>query len=1012
MANPRSLFIRMKTEDGEDQSFVLDTDKMTVGRSAEATFSTPDLGVSRLHLTIWAKGEKLFIEDHGSSNGTFVNGEKVEPKKSIQITENDSIQIGTWKNLFKFQSVERHLFLKKEDLKGMTADQRLEWEQIQEIGRREAEKIQKAALTMSENLREEAKKKGESFIEQAQLEARRITDTAKHEGDRYIQAAQQKDREIRSEAQTTADKMIAEAKHMIATAASVGERQGAEALDQARRKADKMLQDAHQEIQNQTLKSKQQIEELKLQNSNEIQESARRHQIELKEKLQQATLEAKQLLQQAQHEGREILSKAQQEAREIISKSEQQQRDLIQKTQKDYDETLAKAREKSDQLLSQSQKEIQLAKSFAEAKAKELVLNAESQIQEMRSTTMREIQEMKVDAQQAQEDAHNQLGIAKADAQRKAEEILDAARNEAQNLRLKTETESSNQRREAQNIYQDAESKARQLTLETEQRTFELKEKSTKEAQLLRTEADQLRKEAEEELLAAQSKVQAKVNEAWADAQRGIEDHKKELERKANEARELAIEEGRIQARELIRQAKKEVELHEESKRLLQKDIQSLKESALFETSEFEKTKSNHRQQLQTIENEIQKYVEQQHLEERKVKDLEAQYLQFQENLRKAVDERDQTIQSTKATLEKHEQALQNTTELEVRAKEAQIQWQKATAEFDKVKGDTATARAALTEELNKLRDRAGIQIAEMKKEAETEASKIKMSAVDEAKKIREEENRQIKIRQKHYIAEISRQLDLLLVPTLKELSKGNEIPTTQAALKIKDVVDAVVTEESFKATGLMDQVAKFDSGKMDEKKKKKIRWAMAVGIPSILAVINFFYPQFWQRTVFVLTGTSGDSDTAANHYAKKLQDEKLARTFKPQQNEEYKDTYLKNVLYTAGYAENKLNDANQEKWARDLMEFLHDELKVDEDSVVKLVAVESTLIEQLNNMMKDVDSKYLDVELEKARKVEDDVLTTMNQILKDEEKYEKFREFSKQYYLREYQGRMPANSK
>ena len=132
------------------------------------------------------------------------------------------------------------------------------------------------------------------------------------------------------------------------------------------------------------------------------------------------------------------------------------------------------------------------------------------------------------------------------------------------------------------------------------------------------------------------------------------------------------------------------------------------------------------------------------------------------------------------------------------------------------------------------------------------------------------------------------------------------------------------------------------------------------------------------------------------------MQDEKLARTFKPQQNEEYKDTYLKNVLYTAGYAENKLNDANQEKWARDLMEFLHDELKVDEDSVVKLVcSLESTLIEQLNNMMKDVDSKYLDVELEKARKVEDDVLTMES----DPERRRKIRKvprFSKQYYLRE----------
>ena len=135
--------------------------------------------------------------------------------------------------------------------------------------------------------------------------------------------------------------------------------------------------------------------------------------------------------------------------------------------------------------------------------------------------------------------------------------------------------------------------------------------------------------------------------------------------------------------------------------------------------------------------------------------------------------------------------------------------------------------------------------------------------------KIREEENRQIKIRQKALYCRNQSSVRFTFSSNSEGTFKGNEIPTTQTALKIKDVVDAVVTEESFKATGLMDQVAKFDSGKMDEKKKKKIRWAMAVGIPSILVVINFFYPQFWQRTVFVLTGTSGDSDTAANHYAK-----------------------------------------------------------------------------------------------------------------------------------------------
>jgi pSer/pThr/pTyr-binding forkhead associated (FHA) protein len=83
-------FISGKYQGGE---FPLKPEKQVViGRSSELDMVLVEDMVSRKHSKITATGGKLTIEDLGSTNGTFVNGEKI---KTCRLKEGDRILIGT-----------------------------------------------------------------------------------------------------------------------------------------------------------------------------------------------------------------------------------------------------------------------------------------------------------------------------------------------------------------------------------------------------------------------------------------------------------------------------------------------------------------------------------------------------------------------------------------------------------------------------------------------------------------------------------------------------------------------------------------------------------------------------------------------------------------------------------------------------------------------------------------------------------------------------------------------------
>jgi predicted component of type VI protein secretion system len=81
----------MFRSDGGRKSFSVTRDVVVVGRREDCDLRIPLGEVSRKHCRFVKDGEALRIEDLGSSNGTFVNGERVQ---EALVNAGDTVQVG------------------------------------------------------------------------------------------------------------------------------------------------------------------------------------------------------------------------------------------------------------------------------------------------------------------------------------------------------------------------------------------------------------------------------------------------------------------------------------------------------------------------------------------------------------------------------------------------------------------------------------------------------------------------------------------------------------------------------------------------------------------------------------------------------------------------------------------------------------------------------------------------------------------------------------------------------
>lgn len=68
-------------------------DELTVGRAAGCQITLDDTYVSQLHARLFQRDDQLYVEDLGSTNGTYLNRRKVSAP--MVVSRGDQIQIGS-----------------------------------------------------------------------------------------------------------------------------------------------------------------------------------------------------------------------------------------------------------------------------------------------------------------------------------------------------------------------------------------------------------------------------------------------------------------------------------------------------------------------------------------------------------------------------------------------------------------------------------------------------------------------------------------------------------------------------------------------------------------------------------------------------------------------------------------------------------------------------------------------------------------------------------------------------
>ncbi|HNW81770.1 MAG TPA: FHA domain-containing protein [bacterium] len=92
LSKTKFSFVKGKYTGGE--FFIRDGQKLSIGRDISSDVAIVDSKVSRHHASIVSRAGRIFIEDHGSTNGTLVNKEKIAPETQVELFSGSEVTIG------------------------------------------------------------------------------------------------------------------------------------------------------------------------------------------------------------------------------------------------------------------------------------------------------------------------------------------------------------------------------------------------------------------------------------------------------------------------------------------------------------------------------------------------------------------------------------------------------------------------------------------------------------------------------------------------------------------------------------------------------------------------------------------------------------------------------------------------------------------------------------------------------------------------------------------------------
>jgi len=312
-----------------------------------------------------------------------------------------------------------------------------------------------------------------------------------------------------------------------------------------------------------------------------------------------------------------------------------------------------------------------------------------------------------------------------------------------------------------------------------------------------------------------------------------------------------------------------------------------------------------------------------------------------------------------------------------------------------------AEQRVGLEQEMKRKAETLTLEYDDKKRTLEKELSKLASNQQENLKKQILEEEKRIKEVRKAQASEIARMIEVQMADRAKAyIHNANTL--SQFSQDLFATVRTVLStdESSFKPLTLHLN----DSLPTQLEKNKKYIKPAVISFATALTALLFFY-----RLDVYQHFKSQDSHSVAKQM---IEQRKIQSLYNPEQNAQYRESYMDNVLYYKHYSALKMNSDFQQKWTLRLNDIaLIRELKVTEDRMVQFQAIETNLVTKLTEMKASIDAVYLHEGLEAMKKFEAEETKRLLEIIKGQSNFEKIKQLEREFiqsYLQAHQAEFP----
>lgn len=258
----------IKTPEGSLQK-VIDGVSFSVGRAPDCVLSIPHAGISRLHILVTIKRSEVYIVDQESSNGTFLNGEKIEPKRLTLVKPTDQVKLGLSDVIMQFTVMEKHFKTdyiaesllpshEKDNLLALINASNHKAQEIISSAQMQADHITRVSEEKASNLENQTLLRQEEIISSAQVEGQHYVSDSKRKAAQILLENEEKVKESCQNIYDQAERIRKEAEAYFQNRVQEAEVRGTEIIEQHTKLGKEVIEELREKI---TKKTEQEVKE-------------------------------------------------------------------------------------------------------------------------------------------------------------------------------------------------------------------------------------------------------------------------------------------------------------------------------------------------------------------------------------------------------------------------------------------------------------------------------------------------------------------------------------------------------------------------------------------------------------------------------------------------------------------------------------------------------------------------------------------------------------------------------